>query len=69
MMPPGSAICRPGSRVESRDSNGTASAPRRRSPPTRRGVDDRRVHGFLRSDLDDLGAYVRAVLESFPELG
>lgn len=32
-------------------------------------VDDARVHGFLRSDLDDLGAFVRAVLEAFPSLG
>lgn len=28
-------------------------------------VDDARVHGFLQSDLEDLRAYVRAILERF----
>lgn len=32
-------------------------------------VDDRRVHGFLRADLQDLTSYVRSVLERFPDLG
>ena len=32
-------------------------------------VDDRRVHGFLQSDLVDLEALVRALLTRFPELG
>lgn len=31
-------------------------------------VDDGRVHQFLRTDLDDLGAFVRDVLAAFPEL-
>lgn len=32
-------------------------------------VDDARVHGFLRSDVTDLEAFLAAVLEAFPELG
>ena len=32
-------------------------------------VDDRRVHGFLRSDLGDLEALARALLARFAELG
>lgn len=32
-------------------------------------VDDARVHEFLRTDIDDLVSYVRAVLGGFPELG
>lgn len=31
-------------------------------------VDDRRVHRFLQEDLGDFDAFIRAVLESFPEL-
>lgn len=32
-------------------------------------IDDRRVHAFLRGDLDDLDRFVAAVLAAFPELG
>jgi uncharacterized protein YutE (UPF0331/DUF86 family) len=31
-------------------------------------VDDRRVHGFLESDLGDLEEFARAILKTFPEL-
>jgi uncharacterized protein YutE (UPF0331/DUF86 family) len=30
-------------------------------------VDDRRVHEFLRSELEDLDAFVRALVEAFPQ--
>jgi uncharacterized protein YutE (UPF0331/DUF86 family) len=32
-------------------------------------VDDRRVHQFLRQDLDDLDAFIAAILDGFSELG
>lgn len=32
-------------------------------------VDDRRVHGFLRKDVEDLDRFIARVLEAFPELG
>jgi uncharacterized protein YutE (UPF0331/DUF86 family) len=32
-------------------------------------VDDRRVHAFLRRDMEDLDRFVGAVLAAFPELG
>lgn len=32
-------------------------------------VDDRRVHAFLRRDLEDLDRFVAAVLAAFPALG
>lgn len=31
-------------------------------------VDDRRVHEYLRQDLDDLDAFIAAILDAFPEL-
>lgn len=31
-------------------------------------VDDRRVHQFLRQDLDDLDGFIVAILDGFPEL-
>ena len=31
-------------------------------------VDDRRVHGYLHQDLDDLDAFMVAILDAFPEL-
>ena len=32
-------------------------------------VDDRRVHAFLRRDVEDVDGFVAAVLAAFPELG
>jgi uncharacterized protein YutE (UPF0331/DUF86 family) len=32
-------------------------------------VDDRRVHQYLQQDLDDLDAFIAAILDAFPELG
>jgi len=31
-------------------------------------VDDRRVHGIMRQDLEDLGRFAAAVLQAFPDL-